>query len=86
LDSPYFDYVNIALPVASIIPATLVLVTLCLLNRELSNSLIAAVKVGSGLHKNEHQNTEVSSREIDAGESDIRWDMEIKFPPQFEHL
>ncbi|MDR2548367.1 MAG: hypothetical protein LBC34_02625 [Rickettsiales bacterium] len=78
--------VNIVVLVTLIIPATLALATFYLLNRKLSHSLIATVKIGSGLYKNEHQNIEVSFHEIDAGESDIRWDMEIKFPPQFEQL
>jgi flagellin-specific chaperone FliS len=72
--------------VTLIIPATLALATFYLSNKKLSHSLIATVKIGSGLYKNEHQNIEISFHEIDAGESDIRWDMEIKFPPQFEQL
>ena len=72
--------------VAPVIPATLVLATFYLCNMESSHSLNATVKIGSGLYKNKHHNIEVSFREIDAGESDIRWDIEIKFPPQFEHL
>lgn len=78
--------VNIVVLVTLIIPATLALATFYLLNKKLSHSLIATVKIGSGLYKNEHQNIEVSFHEVDAGESDIRWDMEIKFPPQFEQL
>ncbi|MGL9717819.1 MAG: hypothetical protein ACR5K9_03895 [Wolbachia sp.] len=78
--------VNIVVLVTLIIPATLALATFYLSNKKLSHSLIATVKIGSGLYKNEHQNIEVSFHEIDAGESDIRWDMEIKFPPQFEQL
>ncbi|MFP3035467.1 MAG: hypothetical protein ACEY3A_00180 [Wolbachia sp.] len=78
--------VNIVVLVTLIIPATLALATFYLLDKKLSHSLIATVKIGSGLYKNEHQNIEVSFHEIDAGESDIRWDMEIKFPPQFEQL
>ncbi|WP_175937113.1 hypothetical protein [Wolbachia endosymbiont of Madathamugadia hiepei] len=78
--------VNIVVLVTLIIPATLALATFYLSSKKLSHSLIATVKIGSGLYKNEHQNIEVSFHEIDAGESDIRWDMEIKFPPQFEQL
>ncbi|MDR3132013.1 MAG: hypothetical protein LBU02_02895 [Rickettsiales bacterium] len=78
--------VNIVVLVTLIIPATLALATFYLSNKKLSHSLVATVKIGSGLYKNEHQNIEVSFHEIDAGESDIRWDMEIKFPPQFEQL
>ncbi|WCR58686.1 MAG: hypothetical protein PG978_000100 [Wolbachia endosymbiont of Ctenocephalides felis wCfeF] len=78
--------VNIVVLVTLIIPATLALATFYLSNKKLSHSLIATVKIGSGLYKNEHQNIEVSFHEMDAGESDIRWDMEIKFPPQFEQL
>ncbi|KAG8171878.1 hypothetical protein JTE90_027900 [Oedothorax gibbosus] len=42
--------------------------------------------MSSGSYQKKHQNIEVSFREIDAGKSDIKWDMEIKFPPQFEQL
>ncbi|WP_250296584.1 hypothetical protein [Wolbachia endosymbiont of Oedothorax gibbosus] len=69
-----------------LIPATPALATFYLLNRKLSHSLVAAVKISNGLYQNEHQNIEVSFHEIDAGKSDIKWDMEIKFPPQFEQL
>jgi hypothetical protein len=102
LEGLYFDLCNISIfellgvhqrgilyvqvLVTLIIPATLALATFFLLNKKLSHSLIATVKIGSGLYKIEHQNIEVSFHEIDAGESDIRWDMEIKFPPQFEQL
>ncbi|MGL9717852.1 MAG: hypothetical protein ACR5K9_04065 [Wolbachia sp.] len=79
-------FVNVAVLVALIIPATLALATFYLLNKEFSHSLIAAAKISSGSYQNEHQNIEVSFREIDADKSDIRWDMEIKFPPQFEQL
>lgn len=48
--------------------------------------MVAALKISNGLYQNEHQNIEVSFREIDAGKSDIKWDMEVKFPPQFEQL
>ncbi|MCA4775218.1 hypothetical protein IHO40_03840 [Wolbachia endosymbiont of Mansonella ozzardi] len=79
-------FVNIVVLVTLIIPATLALATFYLLNKRLSHSLIATVKIGSGLYKNKHQNVEVSFHEMDAGESDIRWDMGIKFPPQFGQL
>ncbi|WP_353282955.1 hypothetical protein [Wolbachia endosymbiont (group A) of Pogonocherus hispidulus] len=78
--------VNIAMLAALLIPATLALATFYLLNRKLSHSLIAAIKISNGLCQNEHQNIEVSFREIDAGKSDIMWDMEVKFPLQFKQL
>ncbi|WP_265026584.1 hypothetical protein [Wolbachia endosymbiont (group A) of Bibio marci] len=78
--------VSIPILLLLLIPATPALATFYLLNRKLSHSLIAVLKVSSGLCQNEHQNIEVSFREIDAGKSDIQWDMEVKFPPQFEQL
>lgn len=78
--------VDIAVLIALIIPATPALATFYLTNRKLSHSLVAALKISNGLYQNEHQNIEVSFREIDAGKSDIKWDMEVKFPPQFEQL
>lgn len=78
--------VNIAVLTALLIPATLALATFYLLNRKLSHSLIAAIKISNGLCQNEHQNIEVPFREIDAGKSGIMWNMEVKFPPQFEQL
>ncbi|WP_265037373.1 hypothetical protein [Wolbachia endosymbiont (group A) of Anomoia purmunda] len=78
--------VNIAVLAALLIPATLALATFYLLNKKLSHSLIAAIKISNGLCQNEHQNIEVSFREIDAGKSDIMWDMEVKFPSQFKQL
>ncbi|WP_341820890.1 hypothetical protein [Wolbachia endosymbiont (group A) of Myopa testacea] len=78
--------VDIAVLIALIIPATPALATFYLTNRKLSHSLVAALKISNGLYQNEHQNIEVSFREIDAVKSDIKWDMEVKFPPQFEQL
>ncbi|WP_265045048.1 MULTISPECIES: hypothetical protein [unclassified Wolbachia] len=78
--------VDIAVLIALIIPATPALATFYLTNRKLSHSLVAALKISNGLYQNEHQNIEVSFREIDAGKLDIKWDMEVKFPPQFEQL
>ncbi|MDX5495730.1 MAG: hypothetical protein O7198_03550 [Wolbachia endosymbiont of Nomada marshamella] len=78
--------VDIAVLIALIIPATPALATFYLTNRKLSHSLVAALKISNGLYQNEYQNIEVSFREIDAGKSDIKWDMEVKFPPQFEQL
>ncbi|MGL9732906.1 MAG: hypothetical protein ACR5KW_02680 [Wolbachia sp.] len=79
-------FVNIIVLIALIIPSTLALATFYLSNKKLSQSLITTVKISSGLYKNEHQSIEVSFHEMDAGKSDIRWDMKIKFPPQFEQL
>ncbi|WP_171816645.1 hypothetical protein [Wolbachia endosymbiont of Cimex lectularius] len=44
--------VNIVVLVTLIIPATLALATFYLSNKKLSHSLIATVKIGSGLYKN----------------------------------
>ncbi|MFP3031656.1 MAG: hypothetical protein ACEY3M_11150, partial [Wolbachia sp.] len=70
--------VNIAMLAALLIPATLALATFCLLNKKLSHSLIAAIKISNGLCQNEHQNIEVSFHEIEAIEADIKWNMEVK--------
>ncbi|WP_250294938.1 hypothetical protein [Wolbachia endosymbiont of Oedothorax gibbosus] len=78
--------VSIPILLLLLIPATPALATFYLLNRKLSHSLIDVLKVSSGSYQKKHQNIEVSFREIDAGKSDIKWDMEIKFPPQFEQL
>lgn len=78
--------VNIAMLAALLIPATLALATFYLLNRKLSHSLVAVLKVSSGSYQKKHQDIEVSFREIDAGKLDIKWDMEVKFPPQFKQL
>lgn len=78
--------VSIPILLLLLIPATPALATFYLLNRKLSHSLIDVLKVSSGSYQKKHQNIEVSFREIDAGKSDIQWDMEVKFPPQFEQL
>ncbi len=78
--------VSIPILLLLLIPATPALATFYLLNRELSHSLVAAIKISNGLYKNEHQDIEVSFHEIGADELDIKWDMEVKFPPQFEQL
>ncbi len=78
--------VSIPILLLLLIPATPALAIFYLLNRKLSHSLVDALKLSNGLYQNEHQNIEVSFHEIDAGKSDIKWDMEIKFPPQFEQL
>ncbi|MDR2831611.1 MAG: hypothetical protein LBV62_01695 [Rickettsiales bacterium] len=78
--------VSIPILLLLLIPATPALATFYLLNRKLSHSLIAVLQVSSGSYKNEHQNIEVSFHEMDAGGSDIKWDIEIRFPPQFEQL
>ncbi|NUY39725.1 hypothetical protein GO684_03560 [Wolbachia endosymbiont of Litomosoides brasiliensis] len=78
--------VNIAVLVVLVIPATLALAIFYLLNKELSHSLIAALRVSVGLYRNEHQNIGMSFHEVKVAEPNIAWDMEIKFPPQFEQL
>lgn len=78
--------VNIAVLAALLISATLALATFYLLNKKLSHFLIAAIKISNGLCQNEHQNIEVSFYEIEAIEADIKWNMEVKFPPQFKQL
>ncbi|GFU32206.1 membrane protein, partial [Nephila pilipes] len=78
--------VSIPILLLLLIPATPALATFYLLNRDLSHSLVAVLKVSSGSYQKKHQNIEVSFREIDAGKSDIMWDMEVKFPPQFKQL
>ncbi|OWZ25706.1 hypothetical protein [Wolbachia endosymbiont of Wuchereria bancrofti] len=78
--------VNIAVLVVLIIPATLALATFYLLNKELSYSLIAALKVSMGLYYNEHQNVEISFHETEVTGPNITWNMEMKFPSQFEQL
>ncbi|MDE5062167.1 hypothetical protein [Wolbachia endosymbiont of Drosophila tsacasi] len=79
-------FVNVAVLIILLIPETLALATFYLLNRKLSHSLIAAVKISNGLYKNEHQNIEVSFHEIEVPEPSIAYNMEIKFPPQFKQL
>ncbi|WP_175818108.1 hypothetical protein [Wolbachia endosymbiont of Dirofilaria (Dirofilaria) immitis] len=82
--------VNVAMLVVLIIPATLALATFCLLNRKLSNSLIAALRISIGLCYNKHQDIRVSFHETSYGAEvlnpNIMWNMKIKFPPQFEQL
>ncbi|MGL9779506.1 MAG: hypothetical protein ACR5K5_04620 [Wolbachia sp.] len=78
--------VSIPILLLLLIPATPALATFYLLNRKLSHSLVAAVKISNGLYKNEHQNIEVSFHEKEVPGPNIAWDMEVKFPPQFEQL
>ncbi|QKX02755.1 hypothetical protein GOY07_00660 [Wolbachia endosymbiont of Litomosoides sigmodontis] len=78
--------VNIAVLIVLIVPATLALATFYFLNKELSRSLSAAFKVSAGLYRSEHQNIAISFHEAEVTEPNIAWDMEIKFPPQFEQL
>ncbi|WP_425386211.1 hypothetical protein [Wolbachia endosymbiont (group A) of Barypeithes pellucidus] len=84
--APIAVLVSIPILLLLLIPATPALATFYLLNRKLSHSLVAVLKVSSGSYQKKHQNIEVSFREIDAGKSDIMWDMEAKFPPQFKQL
>lgn len=79
-------FVNVTVLVTLIVPATVALATFYLLNRELSHSLITALKISMGQYSNKHQNIEVSFHEMEVSESSIAYDMEIKFPPQFKQL
>ncbi|WP_341822109.1 hypothetical protein [Wolbachia endosymbiont (group A) of Ischnus inquisitorius] len=79
-------FVNVTVLVALIVPATVVLATLYLLNRELSHSLVTVLKISMGLYSNKHQNIEVSFHEKEVSSTSIACDMEIKFPPQFKQL
>ncbi|MFP3026641.1 MAG: hypothetical protein ACEY3L_10500 [Wolbachia sp.] len=79
-------FVNVTVLVALIVPATVALATFYLLNRELSHSLVAALRISMGQYSNKHQNIEVSFHEMEVSESSIAYDMEIKFPPQFKQL
>ncbi|MGL9725843.1 MAG: hypothetical protein ACR5KV_04095 [Wolbachia sp.] len=78
--------VNVTVLLALIVPATAALATFYLLNRDLSHSLVTALKISMGRYSNKHQNIEVSFHEIEISEPNIAWDMEIKFPPQFKQL
>ncbi|MEC4735350.1 MAG: hypothetical protein O7161_05515, partial [Wolbachia endosymbiont of Halictus tumulorum] len=79
-------FVNVTVLVALIVPATVALATFYLLNRELSHSLVTALKISMGQYSNKHQNIEVSFHEMEVSESSIAYDMKIKFPPQFKQL
>ncbi|WP_264686715.1 hypothetical protein [Wolbachia endosymbiont (group B) of Rhopobota naevana] len=79
-------FVNVTVLVALIVPATVALATFYLLNRDLSHSLVTALKITMGQYSNKHQNIEVSFHEMEVSESSIAYDMEIKFPPQFKQL
>ncbi len=82
--------VDMAALMALIIPAMFALATFYFLNRELSHSLIAALRIRMGLYCNKHQNIRVSfhetNHEIEVFNPNIEWNVEIKFPPQFEQL
>jgi len=79
-------FVNVAVLTALVIPATVALATFYLLNRDLSHSLVAALKISMGQYSNKHQNIEVSFCEKEVSEPNIAWDMKVKFPPQFKQL
>ncbi|MGX9891786.1 hypothetical protein [Wolbachia endosymbiont of Protocalliphora sialia] len=79
-------FVNVTVLVALIVPATVALATFYLLNRDLSHSLVAALKISMGQYSNKHQNIEVSFCEKEVSEPNIAWDMKVKFPPQFKQL
>lgn len=79
-------FVNVTVLVALIVPATFALATFYLLNRDLSHSLVATLKISMGQYSNKHQNIEVSFHEMEVSESSIAYDMKIKFPPQFKQL
>lgn len=78
--------VSIPILLLLLIPATPALATFYLLNRELSHSLVAALKISMGLYHNKYQNVEVSFHETEVPGQNIAWDMETKFPPQFKQL
>jgi len=79
-------FVNVTVLVALIVPATVALATFYLLNRDLSHSLVTALKISMGRYSNKHQNIEVSFHEKEVTGPNIAWDMEIEFPPQFKRL
>lgn len=79
-------FVNVTVLVALIVPATVALATFYLLNRDLSHSLVTALKITMGQYSNKHQNIEVSFHKTEVPEPSIEYDMEIKFPPQFKQL
>ncbi|WP_353276774.1 hypothetical protein [Wolbachia endosymbiont (group B) of Villa cingulata] len=79
-------FVNVTVLVVLIVPATVALATFYLLNRDLSHSLVTALKISMGQYSNKHQNIEVSFHETKVSRTSITYDMEIKFPPQFKQL
>uniref|UniRef100_A0AAU7YMK0 Uncharacterized protein n=1 Tax=Wolbachia endosymbiont of Oeneis ivallda TaxID=3171168 RepID=A0AAU7YMK0_9RICK len=79
-------FVNVTVLVALIVPATVALATFYLLNRDLSHSLVTALKISMGQYSNKHQNIEVSFHEAKVSRTSITCDVEIKFPPQFKQL
>lgn len=79
-------FVNVTVLVTFVVPATIALATFYLLNRDLSHSLVAALKISMGQYSNKHQNIEVSFHEMEASGPSIAYDMEIKLPPQFKQL
>ncbi|CAN2145184.1 hypothetical protein [Wolbachia pipientis] len=79
-------FVNMAVLVALVVPATIALATFYLLNRDLSHSLVTALKISMGRYSNKHQNIEVSFHEKEVTGPNIAWDIEIEFPPQFKRL
>lgn len=79
-------FVNVAVLVTLVVPATIALATFYLLNRDLSHSLVDALKISMGRYSNKHQDIEVSFHETEVSRPSIPYDMEIKFPPQFKQL
>ncbi|WP_419214614.1 hypothetical protein [Wolbachia endosymbiont of Rhagoletis cingulata] len=79
-------FVNVAVLVTLVVPATIALATFYLLNRDLSHSLVDALKISMGRYSNKHQDIEVSFHETEVSRPSIAYDMEIKFPPQFKQL
>ncbi|MGL9757289.1 MAG: hypothetical protein ACR5LA_00110 [Wolbachia sp.] len=79
-------FVNVTVLVTLVVPATIALATFYLLNRDLSHSLVAPLKISMGQYSNKHQNIEVSFYETGVSDSRTEYDMEIKFPPQFKQL
>lgn len=79
-------FVNVAVLTALVIPATVALATFYLLNRELVHSLVTVLKISMGQYSNKHQDIGVSFYETVVSDSRIKYDMEVKFPPQFKQL
>lgn len=66
-------FVNMAVLVALVVPATIALATFYLLNRDLSHSLVTALKISMGRYSNKHQNIEVSFHEKEVTGPNIAW-------------
>ncbi len=65
--------VSIPILLLLLIPATPALATFYLLNRDLSHSLVTALKISMGRYSNKHQNIEVSFHEKEVPGPNIAW-------------